>query len=419
MPGHVTKRGGKHRARFPDPLRGGTAQIERLFDTKKDADEWLVDMQHSAKTGTYIDPAASARLLSDVVDEWRGTWTDLEPKTKAGYESILNKHILPRWSRARISAITPDAVQKLVNELAETKAPNTVRRVYTVLRSVLALAVRRRYLATNAANGVKLPKKASTKRDRLYLSPAEIRTLADATDEKGQAMFRESERVALYVAAYCGPRAGELWAFRRRDVDPLHQRLSVLRAIKEINTKSKALASTEKGMLIGPTKTHSERSMRTDPVLAKMLDTFLSKPSPATEKGVLVIRDKKDGGYEWGYSNDPFDPDAVIFTAAEGGPVRHGLFYSRVFKPAVRRALPSWLHTLRWHDLRHTCASLSLSVTPNLHLVMERLGHDDIRTTINTYGHLLPSVDDALAEGLGALHAASNVTPLRPAQSGT
>jgi len=61
-------------------------------------------------------------------------------------------------------------------------------------------------------------------------------------------------------------------------------------------------------------------------------------------------------------------------------------------------------------------AALSLAVTPSLHLVKERLGHDDIRTTINVYGHLLPSVDAALADGLDALHAAAlatNVVALR------
>lgn len=56
-------------------------------------------------------------------------------------------------------------------------------------------------------------------------------------------------------------------------------------------------------------------------------------------------------------------------------PVRHGLFYRRVFKPAVAAALLADKQALRWHDLRHTCASLSLAVAPNLHVVMLRLGH--------------------------------------------
>jgi integrase len=100
--------------------------------------------------------------------------------------------------------------------------------------------------------------------------------------------------------------------------------------------------------------------------------------------------------------------------------VRHGLFYRRVFRPTVAAVLPADKQTLRWHDLRHTCASLSLAVAPNLHLVKERLGHEDIRTTVSTYGHMVPSVDAALADGLGALFdsaasaaPASNVVVLR------
>ena len=379
MAGHITKRGTRWRARYPDPLRGGTTQIERRFDTKTEAQDWLLDMQHSAKTGQFIDPAASARRFADVVDEWRGTWADLEPKTKAGYASILNKHLLPRYGKAPISAITPDDVQKLVNELAKTKAPNTVRRIYTVLHAVLALAHRRRYLAANAADDVKLPKKAPKNKQRLYLSAAQVRTLAEAMPER--------YRVATYVAAYCGLRAGELWALRRMDVDLLHNELHVRQALKDINTTSDWLTAKEKGLLFGPTKTHAARK--------------LSLPSPIA----AMLAEHLTGSVPGGTS-----PDALIFTAPEGGPVRHGLFYQRVFKPTLRGdrkrkrpgALPAAYHGLRWHDLRHTCAALSLEVQPNLAMVQARLGHEDIRTTINVYGHLLPSVEAALADALTA-----------------
>lgn len=399
MPGHIAKRkGGKWRARYPDPLRGGTAQIERTFALKAEAEDWLDNVKQSAKTGQYIDPAASARTLGGVVGEWRGTWTDLEPKTKAGYESILNKHILPRFGKARLSAITPDAVQKMVNELAKDHAPNTVRRVYTVLRSILALAVRRRYLASNAGNGIKLPKKAPRNRERLYLSAAEVRTLAEAMPSR--------YRVATYVAAYCGLRAGELWALRRRDVDLLHGELHVRQALKDINTTSEHLTPSEKGLLFGPTKTHAARKLALPDPIKQLLEDHLAGPVP--------------GGA---------GPDALVFTSPEGGPVRHGLFYARVFKPTLigdehnkdpkkrrKAALPKAYHRLRWHDLRHTCAALSLQVSPNLAMVQARLGHEDIRTTINIYGHLLPSVEAALAEGLAATFSTadepSNVTDL-------
>jgi integrase len=63
------------------------------------------------------------------------------------------------------------------------------------------------------------------------------------------------------------------------------------------------------------------------------------------------------------------------------------------------------------HDLRHTCAALSLAASPSLHVVKERLGHKGIRTTINIYGHMPPSVDVALADALGEMWDATDTAP--------
>jgi hypothetical protein len=162
--------------------------------------------------------------------------------------------------------------------------------------------------------------------------------------------------------------------------------------------------------------------MRLPTFLKNMLTEHLAEPShrgPGAGRQVVVIRDTRTGP-QFATSADPFDMDALVFTTATGCAVRHNLFYKRVFKPAVKgrkaterkpaieAALPERLHALRWHDLRHTCASLSLAVPGgNLHVVKERLGHDDIRTTINIYGHLTESVDAALADGLDAMHSES------------
>ena len=378
-------------------------------------------MSHGAKSGAYIHPRRAERLLSEVADAWRDTWTDLEPKTRAGYDHILRKHLVGlgdpavgiapgRFARARVGAVSTEAVQRYVNELAETHAPNTVRRIFSVLRSVLRVAVERRYIAANPCDAVKLPRKhggrngARPKR-MLFLNPPEVRALAAA-------MPRPSDRLAVYVAAYCGLRAGELWALRRSDVDLLHGTLSVERALKEINTS----ADQDKGLLLGPTKTHANRAMRLPAFLKNMLEQHLADPSPRGPGGVVVIRDT-DKGPAFVTSTDPFDADALVFTTPTGCAVRHNLFYKRTFKAAAPAALPAAKRALRWHDLRHTCASLSLASTGSLHVVKERLGHDDIRTTINIYGHLTESVDAALADALDTLHSESapdNVMPLRP-----
>jgi len=82
--------------------------------------------------------------------------------------------------------------------------------------------------------------------------------------------------------------------------------------------------------------------------------------------------------------------------------MKHNLFYKRVFKPAVRAALPRELHGFRFHDLRHTCAALLIADGTHPLAIKTRLGHEDIRTTMNIYGHLFPSGEQALADALDA-----------------
>ncbi len=399
MAGHVTKRGNRYRARFPDPLGGGTQQIERTFKAKGAADEWLDGMRHSARSGAYINPNDGARSFALVAEEYRTTWADLEPRTKAGYAHILRLHLLPRFGSARVSAVSTDAVQRYVNELAARLAPNTVRRIYGVLRGVLQTATERRYLAANPCDAVRLPKKRQAKgangadsadERMIFLTPSEVAQLVQA--------MPEHYRTATWVAAYCGLRAGELWALRRKDVDLLTGTLYVRQALKEVNggdaiVKAEGRAPAEegtrqeRGLIFGPPKSKASRRRMTLPAPIKaLLAEHLSRSLPGG-----------DG------------PDALIFTTPSGLPMRHGLFYRRVFSKA-RVALPAPKSSLRWHDLRHTAASLSLAVTPSLHLVKERLGHEDIRTTINTYGHLLPSVEEGLNDGLAALFAGADTT---------
>ncbi len=139
----------------------------------------------------------------------------------------------------------------------------------------------------------------------------------------------------------------------------------------------------------------------------------------------------------------------LLFTTPSGTLVRQSIFYRRVFKPAVRgvpatparkvrrgkpdqngqpvyRAIPARpavpaalspdKAALRFHDLRHTAASLFIATGADPKTVMERMGHSSITTTFNLYGHLFEGHDSALLAGLdSAFNAAANVVPIRRA----
>lgn len=376
MAGHITKRKKgdtiKWRARYPDPSYGGKKEIERTFSKRAEAERWLRNQQVSVDRGSHIDPSNTERRFSHIVDAWRATWLELEPKTKAGYESILNKHVLPRWKDARIGAVSTEAIQDWINELAAKRSPKTVRNVYGVMRSALNVAAERHYIAVNPCEAVRLPKRAKAK-EMLFLGATEVSAVAEAITAR--------YRVLVYTAAYTGLRAGELGALRRRDIDLLHGTMHVHSALKDISTTSENIPDKDKGLIFGDTKTGKSRTLGLPSFLVAMLTEHL---------------ESVDGG-----------ADALVFKSLNGTPLRHDNFYKRHFKPAVRAALPAEKHGLRFHDLRHTCAAMLIAAGAHPKAIQDHLGHRDIQTTFNVYGHLLPQAQQALAAALDTAYEGS------------
>src|SRR5437764_8755842 len=150
MAGHIRKRGKRAdgttrwQARHPDPARPGTtAQIERTFSSRAEAEDWLTGQSHALRSGSYISPKQAERPFADVVEAWREAWSQrLSPTTTAGYQNILDVYISPTFGTTPIGQITHEAVQRYVNQLAKTRAPGTVRNVYAVLRNVFNKGVR-------------------------------------------------------------------------------------------------------------------------------------------------------------------------------------------------------------------------------------------------------------------------------------
>jgi integrase len=357
--------------------------MERTFRLKADAENWLQTQQADQLRGDWIDPRRSQRQFAALAEAWQEDWPNrLSPTTARRYTGILNTYLLPAFGTTPLNKIDHERVQRYVTGLANTQktdedgnttprhAPGTVRNVYAVLRTALAKGVRLGMLKANPCTNIDLPR--ARREEMLFLTADEVRSVAEHIDPR--------YRVLVYTAAYTGLRAGELAALQRRDVDLLRGVLHVRRALKDVNGK----------LELGPTKTHAQRTVSLPAFLKNMLTEHMQGDIPSSPAA-----------------------DAYVFTMKGGGPLRHGLVYGRYFKRAVRGhtdkrgneypgALAEHLHGLRWHDLRHTCAALSIAAGAHPKLIASRLGHSTITITLDRYGHLFPSMEEALATSLDA-----------------
>ena len=344
-------RGWEARYRSPDGR-----QRSKIFRTKRDADRYLARADTAMQRGDWHDPQLAKVRFDDYAAEWLASTKHLRPGTRANVESRLRRHILPAFGSYPLGAIQPAAVRSWVAELSDTGlAAATVNATYRTFARIMKMAEIDGLIARSPCIGVSLAKETSHQEMR-FLDHAQVAQLADAIDPRYRAL--------IFTAAYTGLRWGELAALRVDRINFLRGTLSVTEALTEVNGH----------VHVGPTKTGAHRTVSLPKFLIEMLSEQVRLYPSST---------------------------GLAFTSAEGTPLRRN-FYRRHYKPAVRAAgLPEGL---RFHDLRHACAAMLIAQGAHPKEIQERLGHSTIRLTFDRYGHLFPSLDDRLREGLEAAY---------------
>lgn len=335
-------------ARYRDP---SGRQRMKNFTRKTDAERYLVGVESTKLSGSYVDPARSRVTVGVWAAQWLDAQTHLKPSTRARYEGIVSKHIGPRWGTTPLAKVGHADVAAWVAGL--DLAPASVRYVHRVLALVLELAVRDGRMPRNPAAGVRLPKvRAAEKR---FLSREEVFQLADCAGER---------RALVLTLAYCGLRWGELAALRVGRVDLLRRRLTVAESAIEVGGR----------LTWGTPKNHQQRSVPVPRFLADLLAVELAG------KG----------------------PEDLVFTTPTGRPLRNLNFRRDVFDQAAANA---GLAGLTPHELRHTAASLAVSAGANVKAVQRMLGHASAAMTLDVYSGLFDDDLDGLAERMDAAAA--------------
>ena len=328
-------------------------------DAIRDAQIGIIAPPHRTTTGAYL------RAWVDDVAAHR-----LAPRTVERYRGIVTGHIIPAIGKVPLSKLTSQHIARLYAEKADALAPASVRYVHAVLRSALAQAVQWRLLSVNPANGVKPPRKP---RNAIHpLNGAEARALIEAT--------QADPLSALYVTAlHTGMRLGELLGLTWEAIDWSRGAIEVRGTLQRKGPGEYAIEQPK-----------TPGSRRTVPMSPTLAETLRSHRSRELERLMAL-----------GYGRDDM---SYVFTDKWGHPIFWGHVTDRMLRPLCRQA---GIREIRFHDLRHTAASLMLSNGVPVHVVSAILGHTSPTTTLSVYAHLIPGDQETairkLDEALGAV----------------
>ena len=363
---------GRYQARIIRP--DGTRESLGTYRTKTEAERALVRAEAEQIEGEWKPTPDNPGTVGEWAEKWLDGAHHLKPSTRASYEIALRSHVLPQWGDTPVTKITRQDVADWVVKMVEAgQKPDRIRLNMVALRNTLNVAMSANALRVNPTIGIKRPQSKSHEMHPLTVE--QIESLAEAISHPelkpsgNGARVGRSERpdlgLAVKLAAYTGLRAGEVWALRRKHLDLDHRTIRVSESMTEIN-----------GILAtGTTKTGSNRAVTWPAFLDEAIANHLA--------------------------TRPDDPDTLVFASTTETPMRHGSFMTKHFRPALARAgLPKGI---RFHDLRHTHASLLIARGAHPKAIQERLGHSSITVTLDTYGHLFPGVGDELAHELDAL----------------
>jgi integrase len=319
--------------------------------TKKEVQEKLSKLQ---RDGVGALGEADRLTVGQYLGRWLGiVRPTVEPNTYAPYERHVRLHLTPHIGGVKLAKLAPLHVEQLYAMLAENGvSPALARKVGTTLTFALGQAVRLHVLQHNPATEVRKPK--APKPDVQILEPGQVASFLKAA---------EADRLyAFYVTALdSGMRPGELFALQWADLDLDAGVVRITKSLEEIDGN----------LRVKEVKTKKGRRQVT--------------LSPFT---VAALAKQRASALADGHIAGP------VFCDTQGGYLRIGNLHKHSFKPILRNA---GLPPIRLYDLRHTCATLLLLADENPKVVSERLGHASIQLTLDTYSHVLPTMQQRAA----------------------
>jgi integrase len=340
--------------------------------TKKEVQDKIRELQGQAISGTL--PDVTRLKLGAYLNRWleNTAKSKVHATSRERYEPLIRLHIQPSIGGIPLTKLTYFHVESFYADMERQGiGPRTRNMVGTLLTSALRQAVKSRLIPFNPAIDAAKPR--YERKELQFWSEAQARLFLEST--------RDHRLYALFaVAIGSGMRQGELFALQWSDVDFEKGTIVVCRS----------LAKLKSGFILKEPKTKSSR--RTIKLPRFALDALTRHRHAMLREGHIA---------------------ASVFCAKTGQFLERSNFGKQYFKPLMSKANaqivdaeskagnePQLLPLIRFHDLRHTHATTLLANGHSIKAVSQRLGHANVKVTLEVYMHVLPTDDAALADGL-------------------
>ncbi|HXA30117.1 MAG TPA: tyrosine-type recombinase/integrase [Candidatus Angelobacter sp.] len=315
----------------------------------------------------------------ETVDSLMRSWLDVvktrvRQRTWERYEQLTRVHVTPALGRVKLGDLTAQRLERFyADRLATGLSARTVRHLHVLLHAALRQAMRWDLVARNVADLAKAPR--PEQKEMAVLTPDQV--------ERFVAAARGDRLEALYIVAVTtGMRAGELLALRWADVD-LDNAVAVVRRSVQ-RSKAGATGDRKTGLVMVEPKTKKSR-----------------RPVALSQGAVRSLRAHRAAqAAERLVAGDEWDDQDLVFPNRVGRPMEGGDLLNVWYRPLLKRA---GLPRLRFHDLRHTAATLLLAAKVSPKVAQELLGHSTVAFTLDQYSHVIEGMQREAAGVMDAL----------------
>jgi len=364
MRGHIRRKGQYSWQITIDTGTEPDGRRRRYFETihstrKSDAQKRLNELLVSQEKGVYSPPGRLT--VAEHLNNWLAGYVrvNCSIRTLDAVQSIAEHHLIPALGNTQLKHLHPQAIQAYYGKACEHLSARTVHYHHRILKQSLKYAVRQGYLGRNPCELVDPP--SPRKKPMRTLTPSELEVLLENASSN---QFYP----VIYTAVSTGLRQAELLGLMWRSIDLDYLSISV----NQVLYKRRGVCQFNE-----PKTSHSRRRVSMTPKLALFLREY------KLERERLYQQLGKE-----------LTLDSLVFANVEGKPLDPGVLTHNFARIAKRAGLEN----VRFHDLRHTFASLMLLRGAKPKVISEALGHSSVAFTMDVYSHIIEGMqEDAMA----------------------